>query len=454
MSFLPISEENQQAPTGATTPSPTGTPPPQGGGSAGAGQTGGGATGASTGSPTQFGSSASKLGDYLTANAPQIQGQADKVAGGLNTQYQGLQNEVAQGGQQFGQQVQGGYAAPNQDIVNQATSNPTQFASDPNNVKGFQAQYNDAYTGPSSYEGSTPYTNIQGEVSKAVQGAGQLGTQAGLQSYLAGTQGGNQTQASNTLDTLLLQGNPGAQQTVQNAAGQFGGLNNQLSQSVTAQDQGVQAAQQAAQNAAQYAQGQFNPVVQNFGDQITQGANTAEAGRTAYNTAQQQNYNQLTPMQQYLQQYLGNSGVTMDNNPLTPYLNMTPVTNPITTANYATPDQYAEAAALQQLGGNGTNVPLNQSNLSQAGTAPNVPTLPGYNMRDLTQNLATNAYQNTMTQGKFPNGEPSSDANWEALLANLQSQDPYQAGPTGGSGIGYGPGITSGPISLYGNINP
>ena len=197
MAFLPPEQQNNQAPQGTTSTNPqqmAGMPPPQSGGSTGAGA---GASKAgsspSTGSPTQFGSSASKLGDYLSANAPQIQNQANNVVSGLNQQYGQVQGDISNAANQFGQQVQQGYAAPNQALVNQAASNPTQFASDPNNVKAFQSQYNNSYSGPTSYESTTPYGNIQGEVNNAVQNAGLLNTQAGLQNYLGQTQGGNQT---------------------------------------------------------------------------------------------------------------------------------------------------------------------------------------------------------------------------------------------------------------------
>src|SRR4029077_12441790 len=136
MSFLPINEQNQLAPTGQTTnlPSSQGGAPPATGGSTGAGT----AKGAITGTPTQFGSSASKLGDYLSANAPQIQNQAAGVAGGLNTQYNQVGTDITNATNQFGQQVNAGYNAANPDLTTQALANPTQFAAKPENVTAFQ----------------------------------------------------------------------------------------------------------------------------------------------------------------------------------------------------------------------------------------------------------------------------------------------------------------------------
>ena len=130
MSFLPINEQNQMSPQGQTTNAPTsqGNVPAQTGGSAGAGAGGGAAKGSMTGTPTQFGSSASKLGDYLSANAPQIQNTASNIAGGLNTQYGQVGTDINNATSQFGNQVNAGYNAANPDLTSQALANPIQFA--------------------------------------------------------------------------------------------------------------------------------------------------------------------------------------------------------------------------------------------------------------------------------------------------------------------------------------
>ncbi len=374
MSFLPISEQNQQAPTGQTTPAPNaGQPAPQSGGSTGAGSPGGPKS-ASTGTPSQFGSSASKLGDYLSANAPQITQQAGQVTAGLNNQYDTLNQGITNAANQFGQQVSQGYAAPNQDVVNQAVANPTQFAQDPNNVKAFQAQYNNQYTGPQNFESTTPYGQIQGQVQNAVQQGGLLQTQAGLQSYLGGQQK-NPTQASSTLDALLLRGNPEAQQQIQQAGTKLGTLGTNLQTATQAQDQGVQAAQQAAQNAQQYAQGQFNPYVQNFGNAVNQNFQNATTGQQQYNQGIEQTREQLNPWNTLLNAYDVSSGFNLDN-PFAQYNNLQPVVQAPTAESVATPEQFAVQQALSQLGGQNYNF-LNPEMANQAGTfnlpqAPNI----------------------------------------------------------------------------------
>jgi hypothetical protein len=399
MSFLPNNEQNQQAPQGQTTPNPigAGAAPPQSGGSTGTGATGTSKSGigSATGSPTQFGSSASKLGDYLTANAPQIGAQSQNVVNQLNSQYGQVQGDITNAANQFNQSVQGGYAAPNQQLVDQAMANPTQFAQTPENVSAFQAQYNNAYTGPQNYEGTSPYSNIQSEVSNAVQNAGLLNTQAGLQSYLGQNQGGNATRASNTLDALLLQGNPESQANIQNATNQFQGLTGQFGNTVTAADQSVAAAQQAAQQARDYAQQQAGQTAGQFNTGLQNAVATNEAARNTYNTGLAANQaaantglqNLLNTQQtdyapalaQWSRQlstspWWGQERAVMQGNFNTnsdmynAILNQQMNNNPATLANTTTLPQYQEAAALQQLLGGNYTSPLDQSLIGQAGT--------------------------------------------------------------------------------------
>lgn len=406
MSFLPIRQENDEAPTGQTTNAPgTDTEaPPETGGSVGEEATGAPAKGSATGTPTQFGSSASKLGDYLSANAPQIGQQADTLAGNLNTQYGTLNQGITDAANQFQSQVQGGYAAPNQALVGQAMADPSGFAADPNNVKAFQAQYNNAYTGPQNFEGSGGYADIQNQVGQAVQQGGLLGTQAGLQSYLQG-QGKNPTQAMSTLDSLLLRGNPEGQAKINAAAGQFGNLTGQLGTAAAGANQSVQDAQKAAQDSAAYTKGQFDPFAQQFGSSLDTQLSGVNTNRDAYNTAvtgnqttaQEYRARLLQAQQDAIQKFSGNLSNTAGNpidaaaqqarvagfiNPqaqlggLEQYLGAQPVTQPGTLANTSTAGQYGEDAALAKLLGQGYNPRLNQADIGQAGSYA-IPGMPG-----------------------------------------------------------------------------
>lgn len=391
MSFLPLNnQENQYAPQGQTTPNPAGEAPPQSGGSAGDESGGGNAKTSAGGTPTQFGSSASKLGDYLSANAPQVQSQADKMAGGLNAQYGQLQGGIQNAANQFGQQVQGGYAAPNKELVNQAFSNPSQFVMNPDSVKAFQAQYNNQYTGPQNFEGTQGYGDIQGKIGQAVQQGNLLGTQTGLQSYLQGNSK-NPTSASSTLDALLMRGNPGAQQTIQNAAGQFGNLTGQLGTATTGANKSVQEAKQAAQQSKEEAQQGLTNYGNTFNQSLQDRLNQALGQSTQYN----QDVNQLrggaqtyqNAIQSYLAQHpqLTNPGEAN----LSPWLNLQQMNAPQLGQVAGTQD-YSNLAAINQLAGSPVQSQLNLADQGQAGTFA----LP----QDLQAAIANGAVPQAMTQ--------------------------------------------------------
>lgn len=404
MSFLPLNEQNQQGPTGQTTNAPqAGTPPPQSGGSTGAGTAGGAAGNApNTGSATQFGSSASKLGDYLSANAPQIQNQANAITSGLNQQYGNIQNDITNASNQFGTQISGGYTAANPDIVKQATANPTGFVSNPENISAFQGQYNDAYTGPKSFTGSTPYSNIQNEVGQAVQKSGNLGTQAGLQSYLGGATAGNQTQASNTLDALLMQGNPAAQAQIQQASQQFQGLPGQLAKNTAGLDAAAAAAGPAAQAAQDYARSQFGNAANTFNTGLQTKLDAANAGNTKYNTDLANLRSQLTGgnfagapgistgLQNFLTNNINPWNTANPGGSFAPnYVNALPSNiNPQMPqlGQVANTQDYATLAALGQLGGSPINSPLTAATANQAGTYQ-APTLGNVNNKTIAQDL-------------------------------------------------------------------
>lgn len=408
MAFLPPEQQNQFAPQGQTTNNPSGmagTPPPQAGGSSGSGtgaQKAGGTP--SGGTPTQFGSSASKLGDYLSANAPQIGQQAQTVTNNLNNQYGQVQGDITNAVNQFGQQVQGGYTAGNQDLVNQAFANPTQFASDPNNVKAFQSQYNDTYSGPQNFESTSPYGNIQNEVNSAVQNAGLLNSQAGLQQYLGQTGKGNQTRASNTLDALLLQGNQGAKQQIQQAAGQFKGLTDQFGNAVQGANQNVTAAQQAADQARQYAQQQAGTATNQFNTQLQDALKQAQNQTSAYNQTIPGFQSGLEALNQGVNNWNNFTNTSWDpnfgfatvgmQNP-TSGVDVPQMMNAPTQNQVATQDQLAQQQALNTLLGNNNLNAIDPNSAVGGYNAPTASSLSPYaqQIMDNLTNASNDTYQ-------------------------------------------------------------
>src|SRR4029077_3042030 len=101
----------------------------------------------------------------------QIQAQGSKSAGDRGTQFGQVQSDINQAAQGVSGQVNAGYAPLNQGVISAAAADPTGFAADPNNVKAFQGQFNDQYTGQTNFESTQPYSDVQGQVSKAVDTA-------------------------------------------------------------------------------------------------------------------------------------------------------------------------------------------------------------------------------------------------------------------------------------------
>lgn len=432
---LPQEQQNQFSPQGQTTPNPMSMMPPQAGGSSGQGGAGGPSNAPSMGSSTQFGSSASRLGDYLQANKDQVQQMANQVAGQIGTNYNNVQQGVNQAGQNFANLVQSSYTPTDPSVLNQVKSNPTDAAKNPDTLKAFQSQLNSQYTGPSSFEGSTEYSGAQKNVQDAIQQAGLLGNYSGLSGYLQNNIEKNATPGQNTLDSVLLQSSQPAFQTVQDAAKPFAGLNDYLSGVSAQQNQGVQAAQAAAPAARQSAQQTLTdvatPFVSGLNTAYTQGTQKSTDYNNKLNTVADKvangKFDSLTPEEQSLIGY--NPALTNLISGYPTLLSQQAQDNPInfgqfftqgqqaqvpTPANVVSPDQIAEWQALTQLGGNsptGLNFDMPtaaQPLQGQTGSQPGV--LPEYkNMQALQaidssygnmyDQLVSNGFQGVPQQG-------------------------------------------------------
>lgn len=338
------------------------------------------------------------LGSYLAVNAPQIQGMAGQVAGQLGQTYQTAKGAVDTGASNIQNQINAGYAAPNADIVNQAATNPTEFAAKPENVAAFQAQYNDKYNGPASAEVTPDYTTTQGAVQKAVNDAANLGNYGGLQSYLTTNLEANPTQAISALDTALLNQSPEAIGQINTAAGQFPGLTDYFSQAIGQQNQNIANAQNAATTNAQSIQNQFTGeggVIPSFQNDLNARLAAARTLATNQGTAAvnalgdftkfnpetmktlgltPEEVNQLQLNKEILSNYgttIGSSGQPYYNADTFNLKNYATQASPdvqILPENFATPADYAKAAALAQLTGQDLSGYLNQQNATEAGT--------------------------------------------------------------------------------------
>lgn len=366
------------------------------------------------------------LQSYLTANAPQIQQQADTISGNLENQYGQIKGNVDQGVQAFNQQVQGGFTPENQQVVQSAAANPAQFVQTPGNTEAFKSQINDQYTGPSNFEGTSGYAPLNAQVTKGAANANLLNTPAGVQTYLQGSEN-NATPGENLLDSVLLQQSPGAIQQVQKAASPFSQLPQYLSNAVTSSDQAASAAPVAAQKAASNAAAAINPVAQGFQKTLAAATPAAQAQENAYNATIAKNQQELNPFNSQLTNFNAGTGIALDN-PLTAYLNEKMMTNPASLSNVATNPQYAEDAALAQLMGIGYTPSLNQADIGQSGTF-NIPSGQGAaNTSDLAQKFSDQILAGN--KALSPNsifGKPETpigDKSYNEFLTYLQSLNP------------------------------
>lgn len=413
------------------------------------GAPGGNATGAtaSNQAPAQ---PFTNLQAYLTANAPQIQQQGQTIANNLGSQYGQIQNDIQSGVQGFQGQVQSGYAAPNADLVSQATTNPSQFSQNPSNVQSFQNQLNDSYTGPQNFEGSNYYANLNNEIQQATTNANQVNTPQGLQNYLMGTEN-NPTAGDTTLDQVLLSGSPQAYQQVQQAASPYANLPTQLSGIVPQQDQAVQDAITAAQQASQNAQTQIGNTSSNFANTLNTNYQNAAKGSVDYNNqindiAQKMadgNYAALTPQEQTLigynpavtsafQQYATNpvSLTNAQNEPINfgNYFTQGPQATTPQPSDVVTPDQIAEYQALQTLSGNAPQTNFAMPTTSTSNTYGLPSTGPSFNNEQPLEQILMNL--NPVYQPLLNAGFPGMNANQIKAMQDYMNSVYSLAGQT------------------------
>lgn len=444
---IPEEQQNQLGPSGQTTPNPMAMLPPQAGGSSG--QAGAGAAGApSVGTPTKFGSTASRLGDYLKANKDQVQQMANQVSGQLGSRYSGVQQGVNQAATEFGGQVSAGYTPPDPTLLQEVRDNPAGVAGDAGKVQSFQKQLNNAYSGPTSFEASNPYATAQKSVQEAMQQAQLLGTYPGLSQYLQSNVERNATPGQNTLDTVLLQSSMPAYESVKAAAQPFGGLGDYLKDVTAQQNQGVQQAVQAAQGTRGAAQQALSdataPLISGMNTGYQQGVQKAQDYNTGLNTIAQkianQNFNSLTPEERTMIGFNPSLIGLMQE-----YPNIFPTQagqNPINWANYffqgpqattpgpentVTPEQLANYRALTTLSGTAPTG-LNFALPTEAGTPFALPGQgPTYNNMGAASEIAGNygpMYQQLLNTGYAGSNKQKIDDYMQQLYGFMGQEMP------------------------------
>jgi hypothetical protein len=193
--------------------------------STGGGGGGGTAPAGGAGAPTNAGGFANLM-SYLDANKDQANGVATTVAGNLGGKYDAEKGAIDSAATGAKGAAASGTTAFDAGTVNAAVANPAQFVSDPNNVSKFTAQRDATYKGPGSFQD----TSFYGDAAKAADAGnqiGKLGASGNFAPVLSEIEK-NPTAGKTALDLGLMQYDPTAQSTLQNAVKPFQGINDYL----------------------------------------------------------------------------------------------------------------------------------------------------------------------------------------------------------------------------------
>lgn len=373
-------------------PSPEQTPSSGGGGVAAGGNVGNSSTPtASTPKPSSSGSW-TNLDSYLNANADQGAKMGNSIAGSVNSQATNAQNDVGNLNNDFNSQVQANTVNSDDDAVNSAISAAQSGNLSADQTSAFQKQANANYAGPTDPTANQYYSQANNDVNNATQAVQQTQSEAGrdvlLQNQYQNASQNGYNQGENNLDQLLLENSQGGQQALQPLAQQWSGLTSLLGDSVTKDQQAAQAAQAIDQATAQNAQGALGTANTNFQsnlDKEVQDAGTQ--GQANYNDYQTNLANNNYALDAQTLAAMGlQPGARTFNLDLQSYLNPFSASG-VSAQTVASPQEYAEYQALNQLAG---TTPSELINPSLAGTAPKA----GFNTTQLQSDITAkqNAY--------------------------------------------------------------
>lgn len=264
-------------------------------GTAGASDSGNPSAGVNGASPVKQNAAAQNqsgytdVGSYLNANREGSSKMGQDVASNLTNRYNQTKQGVQSSANDLINQVNQGYTKENTDLIKQVAADPNAAASNNDTLSQFQGQLNDTYKGPSDWG---DYGTQQGKVNEATQYGSLNKTKGGtnvLAQELEGQKGSGQaSQGVNQLDSLLLQGDPNAQASIQAASDPYQGLNDYLGGQKQAAGEAIKGGQTAAQNASQHALDAFtgaNGTLTNLNSQVNAETQAAQAKAKTQNDA-------------------------------------------------------------------------------------------------------------------------------------------------------------------------
>ncbi len=315
------------------------------------------------------------ISSYLAANAPQSQALAGQVAGTVAAPITEAQQGITGAAGQFTESVNKGYTPANQDLTTAVSENPAYVvAENPENATNFQALLNNKYTGPTDFTQQPGYADLQAKIAQAQGAAANTQNEAGIQTLLQGVEGPT-TAGINKLDSLLLNMNPENLKTIQAAGAPASGLLPALNQTTAEQNALAQTGQKTAQQTAADALAALTTARGSESANLTGEQNTIQDIVNQYNKSVGIINPVVQNITQAVQDFLAaNPQVKyqLSGDPMADIRNLTNIAMP-ELATYATPEDYAQIAALTQLGDTGVGgLPINagQANLAETFKVP------------------------------------------------------------------------------------
>lgn len=339
---------------------------------------------AAAGAPGMFGDTAPaapttspkfvNVAEYLSKN-PEASAQLGEAGSAKLTQQRTeAEGAVTEAGNKFTQDVSAGTTNLDQGMLDTALSNPETFVQSPENTAKFLAMRDASYKGPTSLQSTSYFAPAQSKVTGLGTTATGLGTEAG-RSALVGSLSDHPTAGKTSLNQLLLQGNAGAAQKIQDTAGTFKNVEDQWNQLLQNAPQSAEAARAATDAARTTTQSRLGDTTNTFKTGLSNKLATATNERDAFNLDYQNIDNELAkggtglsqaqldklgikdayPYLSKLEQFNRPTALGYYNapTPLTNYVQPgTPNSNVPTMGGVASPEDYAREAALQQLSGN------------------------------------------------------------------------------------------------------
>jgi hypothetical protein len=311
------------------------------------------------------------IASYLAANGPQSQQLATQVAGTVSAPITQAAADTQSAADNFTSSVNAGYTPENKDLISAVSENPAYVvAENPQNVSNFTANLNDTYAGPTDFTQAPQYANLESEIANANATAANATTPTGVQTLLQGVEGPT-TQGINNLDSLLLNQNPANAATIAAAATPAANLLPTLQTDTTNENALAATGSTNASTAAQDAAAALASAQGSVASNLDTEQNTIQGVVNEYN----QSVNTINPVvadiTSAIQNFLAqNPNVTFPagTDPMAALENIASIAMP-NEAAYASPQDYANIAALIQLGDTNTGaLPINGSTANEAQT--------------------------------------------------------------------------------------